>query len=866
MLNEAKATVGTPSKTKPKEDLTWNCGWWDFYPLSEYPRRPVEWSNSSIIFTGHALQPLILARHFSSSKQFTMLSPAPLMSNPNNYEPPTIITCSPDNRWLFSFFPGRGQDGLCCLWQRGMELDNWSVKEWWTFASGAGVVAASWLGGPREWAIDPSTGVPTRLPSRGPPTPVSSPTLLFVTQDHRLVVCYLRFYVPTIKMFSCSLRQPSVASERQPDNSQNALDEVGSVKICINAAIGTSFGESSIFIAMRSQVFPLPSSSPPDPFPLDLSLSLDIEPEQTETYSTSQEDLSEDSTIEIAEAHLLFDGMVMGVGSRIHPPIENAPGRLRGLTFVCKPPTSESPTSTLNLIATFIDFGDYVSLPSSIIKCYPFSKLKSSAGEQVSWTIHPEVKRDFESGILAHVAQSQPVSGERGLYVSIYDTSGTQPRQTSKPTEVAVGTLKVLKIPDLSDDETWEGSPILSPVHRIGREVPVGAVVSPGGNLLCTIFPSPWSSQMAVQKLPRRKVDATETSIPPLALSFVAARLSNRSSDDLTHALSQPSMPLNEVSEVLYHVFVLLDRHTPGDFASQLGLTIESYRSRALQTSSSGEKGRVNANWRTAHDMVSLVACNAIFNDCRDEEEYQTDLIWQLIDLSSWIMCLLEKLVKECILSSDFTDPQSSRDGSNPDSPNKPSRILTSPVFLHLVHPTALQNLRTSLGHIKQFQAYLAKLTPRTENAQLSRDILLDLVECSGIDIQGLDAILEKLSKSVQEFSAMASCQPLPSMQIPLKETVNLMSKTPALDKARLFVKSFEMVDGQPHMPFDRLQKDKNKDVVSKGLLLHRSQGMNCLRCGGQTEYGKDLMSPRLIVLWEKSWARRCVCGGSWTR
>lgn len=31
-----------------------------------------------------------------------------------------------------------------------------------------------------------------------------------------------------------------------------------------------------------------------------------------------------------------------------------------------------------------------------------------------------------------------------------------------------------------------------------------------------------------------------------------------------------------------------------------------------------------------------------------------------MIDLSGWIMSLLEMLVKECILSSDFSDPESS--------------------------------------------------------------------------------------------------------------------------------------------------------------------------------------------------------------
>lgn len=70
--------------------------------------------------------------------------------------------------------------------------------------------------------------------------------------------------------------------------------------------------DPSILIAMRSQVFPLTSSSPaPDQFPLDLGLSLDIEPDLVESYPTAQEDYMEESIIEICEVQLLFDGMVM---------------------------------------------------------------------------------------------------------------------------------------------------------------------------------------------------------------------------------------------------------------------------------------------------------------------------------------------------------------------------------------------------------------------------------------------------------------------------------------------------------------------------------------------------------------------------
>ncbi|KAJ3989410.1 hypothetical protein F5890DRAFT_1251657 [Lentinula detonsa] len=870
-------------------DATWNSGWWDFHNLSEYPRKPVEWSNSSIIFTAHALQPLIIARHFSSSKQFNLPLPAPILSNPSVYKPSTLITCSWDDRWLFAFFPGRGEDGLCCLWNRGVELDNWAVKEWWLLAQSAGVVATHWLGGPREWAIEPTTGIPTRLPPRGPSTPISNPTLLFVTQDHRLFVCYLRYYKPTLYMFSCSLLQSSVTIEQQQDNSQDPLDEVDTIRICINAAIGTTYGDPSILVAMRSQVFPIASSTPnPDQFSLDLSLSLDMEPDQTEIYPTARKDFVEDSKIEIAEVQLQYDGTRMMLSSKALPAIENAPNRLRDLCFVCKPPSNgDSPSSIMHLVTNFLDFKDYTSLPLSILTCYSLTNTDPTSGEKGTWTVQADVTRNFENGMLSQVSASRLAYTDHGVYVSIYDTSGTQPRQRTKQTEIPVGHFKALKIPELTDD-AWDTSPILSPVHTIGREVPINFVVSPGQNLLCMIFPSPWTTQMTIQKLPEPSTTnltsgLSKSPFPPLALSIFAAILSNHSTNDLTHALLQLSTPLGEVAKVLYHVYTLLDRHVPEDFTLQLGITVESYRPRALRASSNAhDQESADVIWRTAHDMISVATCNAVFSDCTDGEEYQTDLVWQMIDLSSWILGLVEILLKECILSSNFVETSGSTEssgealfGTSPPIKIANLRSLDHPIFLHLVHPKALRNLRTALGHVNQFRKYLTRLTPSTENSQLSKEVLIDLVEYSGVDIQGLDEIFEKLEKSVEGFDddeirqAMASCRPSLSMQIPLRETVNLISQSPALNKARLFVKSFEMVDGQGQTePLDRPQKDdsKDKDVVSKGLLLHRAQGMNCVRCGGRSEYGKDPMASRTMSNWEKSWARRCLCGGLWTR
>lgn len=121
--------------------------------------RPIEWSRSSVLFTAHPTQPLVSGRHFSSSNQFRLPSPHPIISSPKFYQPPSIISVAPDDEWLFAYFPRRDSDGVGCLWKRGAQIDNWTVKEWWSFGQGAGVVAASWLGQSRvvcEFHLFPS--------------------------------------------------------------------------------------------------------------------------------------------------------------------------------------------------------------------------------------------------------------------------------------------------------------------------------------------------------------------------------------------------------------------------------------------------------------------------------------------------------------------------------------------------------------------------------------------------------------------------------------------------------------------------------------------------------------------------------------
>ena len=95
-------------------------------------------------------QPIITGRHFASSKTFVLLPPPPIQSSPASYEPPSIITVAAGDEWLFAYFPRYDGDGTGCLWKRGPQIDNWAVKEFWSFTSSGGVVAASWLGSARE--------------------------------------------------------------------------------------------------------------------------------------------------------------------------------------------------------------------------------------------------------------------------------------------------------------------------------------------------------------------------------------------------------------------------------------------------------------------------------------------------------------------------------------------------------------------------------------------------------------------------------------------------------------------------------------------------------------------------------------------
>jgi hypothetical protein len=101
--------------------------------------------------------------------------------------------------------------------------------------------------------------------------------------------------------------------------------------------------------------------------------------------------------------------------------------------------------------------------------------------------------------------------------------------------------------------------------------------------------------------------------------------------------------------------------------------------------------------WHTGQDMCSVAAFNVVFGNCANGNTYdlgknfdnairmladciRQEAAWQLIGLSKWIISLLEKIIKECILFCDV--PEEPRIGRPQDDLFSPTsgKIIPIPV------------------------------------------------------------------------------------------------------------------------------------------------------------------------------------------
>ncbi|KIJ16952.1 hypothetical protein PAXINDRAFT_168391 [Paxillus involutus ATCC 200175] len=919
----ASEVKSSPAKGKARNDARWRANWWDFHPLVENIHNPVALSSSSTIFTAHPTQPIVFGRLFPSSKQFLVVSPDPILHSPASYEPPTVITVSPNDHWLFAFYPGRDGDGIACLWNRGSRVDIWIVRECWPFSRGAGVVAAAWAGTEREWATS-TDGLSSRLSSRGPLTPVSNPTLLLVTQAHQLRVCYLRAYIPSLKVLFCSLTQPYFTVEGQALGAMHDTPAGPKTsRLCTNAAIGFIHSESSILIAMRSRRYPTSDSLKPAAYN-DLDLGLSLDPPQSQDPSPGEQSppldwgaQAEEQTIELCEVKLRFDGMNMSLISQPLPPLHHPSPHLTGLMFVCTPPPKPDPTTSPRtspkkdkqlmrstteppptfLVASFLDFEDYSTVPKSDMVAYTLART-SATPAKIAWIAHQVGERSFFPRVLTLSCPGWvPTNVKKGVVVALLaDTGGPVSRGGQRATEVAVGSIVILQLPDLTEDPDWERPSVFAPTSRAGMDWPVSIAMSRNRALLCAVA----LGRISIHALPKQLVKGPEIggytphNISPLAMALTSALQSRRSVADIAHVLSMSATPLETIVETLRGTWFSFETNARagmvGAFSAMdvLGATVELYRARAQQTADEDEKQHLSSLWRNAHDMCSVAACLAAFQDCEESEGYDLEPVWQLISLSAWAVSFFEKLMKECLFLADLADPNSAPsevqpklepiDATDPFLTNKTCRSpspFDCPILLHLVHPLTLANLIGLTIHVNRFYHSLNSFTPKGENSQIARDILVDLIGCSGLNFKGLEDIFKGAALDVRSIPgdearmSLSKCHPVQAQHVFLRKIIQTLYTSTAIDKPRLFIKPVDLVDGIASLSTsDPLQTDQERDVVTKGLFLRRGPGLLCLRCGHRSEVGGEVTVAGHVSVrwktWEKMWATRCVCGGAW--
>ncbi|EPS98539.1 hypothetical protein FOMPIDRAFT_143657 [Fomitopsis schrenkii] len=874
---QEQAKLSLSAKGKAREDVHWQLGWWDFAHALEGTRRPLVWSKSSVVYTAHPSEPLVLARHFPTSRHFVLPSAPKILASPTSFEPPTVISISNNDELLFAYFPGRGGDGAGCLWQRGVQLDNWQVRECWNIEQGAGVVTAEWTSTQREWTVTES-GSSARLPSRGPSSALPYAMILLVTEDHCISVCFLPPQVPSLKIAKASLLQTSPLQDAQPKDTLPAT--VGS-RVCVAASIYMGYNDPTLLVAMRSKVLSPQRVHESTYTPINLDIPLDISPVDPsyEVPLTPEWDLwGEDSVINVCEVRMPIRFPMKSAFTRPLQPILCPNQHLTDLKFITIPPSFTKPPQPPYLAATFLTFGDYTATPNSEILLFSFSKRETPTSSALISDLvsRLEAQKSYEDKVLNFVL---PSPARDSLLIGLMHLSGSVPHVKRKAKGGTIGTMHILKLPDLAADDEWNVAPIMSDMTKTCRAVPANVAYSPNRALLCSVAASTFAdSHISIYAIPRLQRDAgrpfTSTLVIDLPSLFIIALHSRSSPADVIHPLISPAVSVQTAVDILSEVLLYFNEESPSLremwTAEVLRLASEIYWTKASRTEG-GEKASLLARWRTIHDICSLSACLNAFSMCYEDQIYDLGDIWHLVCFSNWFIEFLEGVLREAVLAGD--ESALSMKGTVLALARVPS--LSAAVFVHLVHPYSLGRIRSILRYIKRFRDHIASLTAKGENAQIAREVLLDVVDCSGIEFDRLGAVLGEIYQGVQGANendlqqTLLGGMPRTSLIPSVRGAVEKIASGGGVNRARLFIKPGDLVDGVARLSMvDQHLKDKHRDVVSKGLLLHPAQSSLCVCCEGRSEVNVGDPKTRTGSVKWRAWTRqaahRCVCGGAW--
>ncbi|KAF8274923.1 hypothetical protein EI94DRAFT_1711996 [Lactarius quietus] len=891
----ATATTSTQLKGKAKDDFRW----WNSYALVEQQRRPVAWTSSAILFA-HESESAVVGRAFPSSRQFLLHAPVVVSNAAASFEPPSILSVSPDETWLFAYFPSRQGPGLGCFW-RAHRADGWDCVEIMNFPRDGGIVSAAWLGQAREWVTD-SDQKSSRLPPLGPPMLASLPTIVLITQNLRVQLCCVRYgpQEPKITTIACSLEKRDEARDLSPVTSSNIDIPPGlESHCCTHATIGLAYNENAILVATRSQVKAI------SPETSNIGLGLDDIPDLSAHFhnvhlaeSADWESWVQASNIELCEVRLGFDGIRTYLSTNPLPPLRCDAYLLSSMVLCPGEPqytvTAESSsgpvTPKMYLCLSHLTIGRHENFalgmenPMLIDSAIPRSELVVFS---LSKRVHPSVfVSEWSPTRLTSKAMSETLTfilPHRGcpranaIVAGSLSVQGPASSKHKAFVKTPCGSVTILQLPSLEVHSDWSVEPLLMGWGE-GSSVypPQSVALSPNAVLFCMLSPSTVStSRLSIHAMPKKTLKDATVLQHDFASVLVSAIRFKRTISDVSHQLSLSSISIQEVENVLYNVLETLETQDDGlrDVWVQefFGILVEIYRLKGEREHKALAKDDLRIRWKAMLDLCTVIACHSAFEDCMDGDSIGLDNVWPLTVLSTWFMDFLEELMRECILLGD------SREGLGDDAIEKQTIPSTHPILSVLLFPDALAKLRLTVADVKQFYEYLKNLETSGENGVISKNALLDTVDGSGINLEGLDALLVRISEQVEVSNAtdlrqsLVACSPVPRLYPLLIGITQAVSKSDAIDKSRLFIKVVDFVTevGKPRKSFI----GEGQDVISKGILLRRRPTRVCVRCGGKTQ--QHDMGPRgngpthgsISLQWQSwvhRWSARCICGGRW--
>lgn len=176
-----------------------------------------------------------------------------------------------------------------------------------------------------------------------------------------------------------------------------------------------------------------------------------------------------------------------------------------------------------------------------------------------------------------------------------------------------------------------------------------------------------------------------------------------------------------------------------------------------------------------------------------------------------------------------------------------------SPTLLHLIHPFALQNLITALRHVKKYYQFLKSLSARVETSQIAKDLLTDMIDYSGLNLEGLEGILESSLRNVETLRR--EC-------IPLFTGVGNWNSVVSSMKRKIIALLWLLVN--PHRHFGLTyqwssRKSLKPRTWSTKWHYSSNQETSLMMWSISTLEQEQFQSSKMKILWQRVWCRHKV-------